>query len=273
MTARDRFHIASITKPMVAAVAMELVAADRLRLSDTVERWLPGLVPGHGRVTVEQLLSMRSGMPEYANHIDVSQHYEPQQLVRIALKKGQPSEPGTSLYINTNYVLLGLILEQATNQSMRQLLQQRVFDPAGMTDTSFVPTAAGEVEIRGYDGTTDVTAPDLSAAWTAGGVVSSARDVDAFWTALMDGEVGSAAMLGDMTTMRGQLANLPGSYGLGLGADPVTCGEIVGHGGGIEGFAIEMWGLRGQDRSVVVLVNDQNAGDLAGQYVSAVLCT
>src|SRR4051812_34729233 len=118
MAPGGRFQIGSVTKPMVATVVMQLVESGRLRLSDTVDRWLPGLVPGGRRISIEQLLSHRSGLPEYYAYVDTHRSYEPRQLVRIAMTRGKRSPIGSYMYANTNYIVLGLIIEKVTGQPL-----------------------------------------------------------------------------------------------------------------------------------------------------------
>ena len=104
----DRFRIASVTKPMVATLALQEVARGRWSLSTTVGSVLPGLLPGHDRITVEQLLSHRSGLPEYLTPI-IAGATSPQQaidlvsvprtdheLISYALAQPWAFEPGTA---------------------------------------------------------------------------------------------------------------------------------------------------------------------------------
>jgi D-alanyl-D-alanine carboxypeptidase len=258
---------------MVATVVMQLVESGRLRLSDTVDRWLPGLVPGGGRISIDQLLSHRSGLPEYYAYVDTHRSYEPRQLVRIAMTRGKRSPIGSYMYANTNYIVLGLIIEKVTGQPLGRELQRRVFHPAGMGSTSFAPHLGGRPDIRGYTRTTDVTIADLSSAWAAGGVVSSARDLDAFLTALLHGELVAPRTVSDMTTPRGTASNAGDpSYGLGLASPPARCGTWLGHGGRIRGYTTDMWALEGAARSVVVMINDEAGTDAAPDIAEAALC-
>jgi D-alanyl-D-alanine carboxypeptidase len=273
MRPHDRFVVGSVTKPMVATLVLQLVESGRVRLSDTVERWLPGLVPGGGRITLEQLLSHRSGLPDYFDHVNIGQAYEPEQLVKVALAEGERTAPGTGAYSNTNFVLLGLIVEKATGRPLAQQLEHRVFGPAGMRDASLAPAGGGDPEIRGYTKTTDVTPTDRSGAWAAGGVVASARDLDSFVTSLVQGDLLSRSTVRDMTTSRGRLTDLDIDYGLGVQAGTVSCGDAVGHFGVVRGFATAMWALDGGNRSVVVMVNDAAGQGVVGELIEPALCS
>lgn len=118
----DRFRVASVTKSMVATLALQEVARGRWSLSTTVGSVLPGLLPDHDEVTVEQLLSHRSGLPEYLTPITagaaspqeaidlVSVPRTDLELVRDALAQPWAFEPGTAFgYSNTNYVVVGMM--------------------------------------------------------------------------------------------------------------------------------------------------------------------
>jgi D-alanyl-D-alanine carboxypeptidase len=139
-SADDWFRIGSVTKTYVSAVLVQLLREGAFARTDTVEQWLPGLVPGGEELSVELLLRMRSGLPDYAwgilgNPPDVSKvsgYQRPEQLVAVAM--AQPDRhhpPGESFrYCNTDYVLLGLIAEKATGTRVDALIWQRILDCA-----------------------------------------------------------------------------------------------------------------------------------------------
>ena len=148
LDAHDRFRVGSITKTFVAVVVLQLVSEHRLALADSVERWLPGLVPDGGRITVRQLLAHRSGLADYADNPDfvrrtVAQprrRWKPRELVAVALAEGRVARPGGRYaYASTNYVLLGMVVERATGKSLGRQLRRRIFAPLGLKDTSFAP--------------------------------------------------------------------------------------------------------------------------------------
>ena len=148
----DRFRIASHTKTYVATVVLQLVSEGKLRLDDTVEQWLPGLVPNGDEITIRQLLNMTSGLFDYeqdprvfAPYIngDLGYHWSPLELVQIAVSHEPLFEPGaTQSYSNTGYILAGLIIEAATGNTLRGELSHRIFRPLDLRATSF-PTSPG----------------------------------------------------------------------------------------------------------------------------------
>ena len=180
----------------------------------------------------------------------------------------------TSSYSNTNYLLLGLLLERATGQDLATVLQERVFAPLDMSDTSLLPARVSERPlVRGYDGQRDVTLDRLaSCCWGAGGVVSSARDLDAFIEAFFAGRLVGPGSVQEMSSSRGFLVLGGSGYGLGVGLQNTPCGLVLGHSGGLPGFATEAWTNEGGTRSAVVLVNDVSAGDVGHELLLTAIC-
>ncbi len=144
MRADQRFRVGSITKTFVAALVLQLVEDGTLRLDDTVERWLPGLVPAGRAITVRDLLSHTAGLFDYVEDDRVLRNHErrwtPRELVSIAVAHAPERSPhGQSFaYSSTNYLVLGLIVEEAGGESLDHQLRERLFAPLGLRRTSFV---------------------------------------------------------------------------------------------------------------------------------------
>jgi D-alanyl-D-alanine carboxypeptidase len=216
LSAGDRFRIGSITKTFTAALVLALADDGVLALDDPLPRWLPGLVPDADVVTVDLLLRMRSGLPDYAGAVlgdppdlrALDRYYAPEQLVGLALDTGDRHAPGERFrYCNTDYVLLGLIVERATGQRVDAQLWQRVSGPLGLVDTTLPtsdpylrgPHASGHVRETADSPYREFTTFSPSEAWTAGGMVSTATDLVAFLDGLFGGRLLSDAALARMT--------------------------------------------------------------------------
>ena len=156
MRGDERFRIGSITKTFVATLVLLLVEDGALRLDDTVERWLPGLVPAGREMTVRDLLSHTSGLFDYVEDDRVLRDHErrwtPRELVSIAVAHPpERSPPGRSFaYSSTNYIVLGLIAEEAGGASLSQQLRRRLFTPLGLRHTSFNPGAIRGLHVHGH---------------------------------------------------------------------------------------------------------------------------
>ncbi|WP_260867907.1 serine hydrolase [Streptomyces sp. SAJ15] len=259
----DRFRVASITKTFVATVLLQMEAEGRLRLDDTVERWLPGVVRGHGhdgrKITVRQLLNHTSGVYDYTNDDDYLKKYvyapgflkhrydtrTPQEAVDVAMAHQPDFAPGTRYqYSNTNYVLAGLILEAAGGDSYEDEIRGRVIEPLGLRgtslpgDTSFMPRPSS----RAYSTLSpdpeatkiyDVTAQNGSQSWGDGDIISTTGDLSRFLSALLRGELLPAKQLKAMTTTVPHPEVPTAGYGLGLAKYQTSCGTTVwGHDGG-----------------------------------------
>jgi len=280
LDAHDRFRVGSITKTFVAVVVLQLVGEHRLALGDTVERWVPGLVPDGGRITLRELLAHTSGLADYADDADfvrrtVAQprrRWTPRELVDVALAAGPVAQPGERFaYASTNYVLLGMVVERATGTSLGRELRRRIFTRLGLEDTSFAPNLGNSRRYaHGYapsehDGIVaslatarDRSTVNTSWAWAAGSIVSTASDLSRFLGALLQGRLLPPQLLQLMPPA-------PGSrYGLGLAAFRTPCGTAIGHTGALLGTVSAAWSSRDGRRRVVAMSNSFPISPSAG---------
>ena len=276
LRAADRLRIGSVTKSFVAAVALQLVGEGRLALGDTLGRRLPGVLPYGEDITLRQLLNHTSGVPDdvVTPLMDVFggaplRIWSPEQLVEHV--RGDPPRfaPGTGwAYSNTDYVLVGMMIEEVTGHSLERELDDRIVRPLGLRHTSFPVRAAslGRGASHGYsldlgpgghpvEGTLrDVSTYSPSFAWASGNGVSTIGDVARFYRALLDGELLAPALLRE--ALRPVATGRPGrSYGLGLNMRDSPYGTLVGHDGDVPGFSIVALASRDGRRQAVVAVN------------------
>lgn len=248
----DRFRAGSITKTLIATVVLQLADERRLGLDDTVEEHLPGLVRGRGndgrKITLRQLLTHTSGLFDFAADQRVARRLSrpptgapltPRQLVRTAVAHRPRFAPGTAWhYSNTNYVLLGLVVQRVTGRPYAAETERRVLRPLGLRGTSFpgargtLPTPHGRAYTPGTGTPRDVTALDPSAAGAAGEAISTLDDLARFFGALLRGGLLPPAAL---RRMRDTTAS-DGRYGMGLFPIQLSCGVTLwGHNGQING--------------------------------------
>ncbi len=154
MRADNHFKIASLTKTYTATLVLQLVQEGSLRVGDNVERWLPSVVPNGRNITVHMLLNHTSGLadfdsdPRYLKPYlsgNLGYYWSPRQLVKLAMAHKPLFPPGKTTheaYSNTDYVLLGLIIEKITGRSLGAEMQRRIFTPLHLNETSF-PTKPG----------------------------------------------------------------------------------------------------------------------------------
>lgn len=248
----DLFRGASNTKPMVSVVALQEVEAGRWTLQTTVAEVLPGLLPqAYGKVTLGQLLSHTSGMPDFAVPYateagdfagilrTISQPRSNRELVAKALREKWQFAPGTKFaYSNTNYVVVGMMLEKVTGQPLARTLEKRVFGPVGMTHTFYATTPAWPARHLTDYAIADKPYPlntfQPSFFGPAGAVTTTAADLNAFYRALVTGKLLKPATV--LTMAKPPVAG--STYGLGLMAVGDPCagpdgkpGVALGHTG------------------------------------------
>ncbi|MBY8845302.1 serine hydrolase [Streptomyces sp. SP2-10] len=287
----DRFRVGSITKTLSAVVLLQLVNEQRLALDEPVNRYLPGLLPDD-RITVRQVLSHRSGLYDYTNDMfaDSVAGFEAvrkkvftyRQLVALSLRKPPTNAPGAAYsYSNTNFVVAGLLIEKLTGQPVQTAYRNRIIEPLGLDDTFYVhpDTAIPGRYARGYltpdtagAPLVDATTQTVSWAQSAGAVISSARDLDVFYSALLGGKLLPAARLAEME--RFTKVDATTAYGLGLRRRDLSCGvSVYGHTGAVQGYYSYAFTTKDGGRSVTAVANTSNNGKvlsaLAGTLESA----
>ncbi len=232
-----RYRIGSITKTFTAAMVMQLVDEGALALDDRIARWFPGL-PNAEAITIEHLLRHRSGLFDLTDAADYEAWHERPLDRATALRRladGEPRfEPGEhSVYTNSNYVLLGYVVEDLDGRAYAESLQARVLDRLQTARTGVDdPRTDRAASMRwGPDGWAATTVTHPSVPGGAGAMVSTPAELCRFLDALFDGELVSSTSLGVMTTASDD--------DLGAGLVRFRYGERVawGHTGGIDGFA------------------------------------
>ena len=281
------FQIGSNTKMMTATVLMQLVEEGLLALDDPLSEHLPDIaeaLPFGEGMTLRQLANHTSGVFSYTDNAPngapgimegaltdqalLGKTYTPAELIRFVIDNGAPNfEPGAEArwsYSNTGYILIGMILEQATGMPLEELYRDRIFTPLGMSDSFLwngAPRAEFDLPSSYYEPPFDIdtTTWNMSQAWAAGGVISTSSDMDLFVRGLFGGQ-----LFDDPATLPRMLDGVPtdGSflqYGIGVGE---KIGGSWGHGGQTLGFESDVGMIREMDISMIVWAN--SARNLAG---------
>ncbi|MCC8928996.1 serine hydrolase [Rhodococcus sp. I2R] len=281
-TSSDLTRIGSLTKTMTATVLLQLVEEGTLSLDETIGTYVPG-VPNGDNATLLQLADMTSGIPSYtASDAVVSKYFAdpeyawpPQELVDAVKPLPADFAPGEGwAYSNTNYVLLGMVIEQVLDQPIDAVFEERLFEPLGMSDTSF-PGGSTEIGDPHLDGSTDQNQPpgqsvdstnwNPSFAFTAGAVISTLDDLTKWAHALFTGEgVLDAAtqqlrrdsIIHDIPPMTATVG-----YGIGIG----DRNGWWGHDGDIPGYNSNLSHNYDLDTTVIVLTNSDNTFEVDGK--------
>lgn len=238
--------VGSATKTFVAAIVLELAHEGRLKLDDRVRAHLPDL-PIPGGVTVRQLLSHTSGLADLFGPLqakltaDPAHVYTPAEVLAAAGPAWFGAGAGFA-YSNTNYVILGLLVEKVTGTPMSEVLAQRIFEPLGLA-------SAGLGDGIGADGRPILQPAWATSFWTSGAITATARDLARWGAELYGGRVLDPSSLAAMTTFT------PDDYGLGsqrLHLDGVVA---YGHSGLLSTYTSLLVYFPRQQVTVAILAN------------------
>ncbi|MCF0069467.1 beta-lactamase family protein [Dyadobacter sp. CY261] len=236
-TPATRYRIGSITKTFTATMIMQLAEEKKLSLNTHLDKYFPA-IPNASQITIEMMLRHRSGIH---NFTDDDTYWKSmtkpmtraEMLANFAKNKPDFAPDAEARYSNTNYVLLGYILEDITRKSYEKNLQQRILSRIGLKDTRFggkIDPAQGDAlsytASKGWEKSTET---DLSQPGAAGAIVSTPADVTTFIQALFDGKFVSKESLHEMTKM-------VDVFGIGLVNMPFYQKKGYGHTGGLDGF-------------------------------------
>jgi D-alanyl-D-alanine carboxypeptidase len=275
----DRFRAGSIPKTFLAAVTLQHVEAGTLALEQTLPTLLPedvtSRIANADRITLKMLLNHSSGIPDWVSEevhrqvaADPAKIWTVQEAIDLASRQPPLFPPGGGWsYSNTNYTLVGLVLERAGGKSWRAQVRERILDRLALRNTSLPEpgdrSMTGEFA-HGYnvlDGETlDLSEVDPSMAGAPGGhaMITTAQDLGRFLEALLAGELFTqASTLAAMTTMidAPHESKLPHRYGLGLEEFIIDGTTVIGHHGGTAGYATMMYRIPARDATLVTSLN------------------
>ncbi|MFF7079464.1 serine hydrolase domain-containing protein [Streptomyces lavendulae] len=275
-----RFRIGSVTKTFSSVVLLQLVAEKKIELDQPVNHYLPGLLPDD-RITVRHLMTHRSGLSDYTNAMfnNTVPGFEAvrnkvfgyQELVQLSLNEPRTGEPGAAYsYSNTNFVVVGMLIEKATGNPVVKEYDRRIIKPLKLRNTSYVhpDTKIKGLHANGYLHPDEAGAPlvdsteqTVSWAQSAGAMISSAADLNTFTSALVTGRLLPPQLLDQMLTMTPTDATNTRFYGLGLRRYDLSCGtSVYGHTGTVQGFYTYAFSTRDGKRSLAAMANTSNRG-------------
>lgn len=265
-TIQSRYRLASLGKVFTSLLILQLAEEKKLALSDPLIKYIPEYkVAGAEKITLQQILSHTSGIPNYHavpdfDEVEAKLSRKLEEFVQLFLDKPLLFDPGTDQqYSNLAYSVLALVAERVSRVSFNQLLHTRIFEKAGMTDTytederRVMPhTARGYV--NSYSEYLTSTYRDPSSVIGSGNVTSTAMDLFHFDRALRAGKLLSPEF------QKQWYRPVKGDYALGWmvmrypvpGSDSVS---VTYHDGGNSGFSTVMYRFLENDRCLIVLAN------------------
>ena len=276
------FGIGSVTKTFIAALCLQLADEGALNLDDSLHEWLPDYRNIDNSITIRQLLYNTSGIYNLTDNNDLwsavfsdpVEFWTPEELLST-FQKEPYSTPGAGwFYSNTNYILLGKIINEATGSSVSAELRSRFFEPLGLNSTFLdveddLPSniAHGWFDLSGDGSIDDISLLPRtginSVLWTAGAIFSTAEDLANWSSALFRGNVLSQSSLDQMLT---PCCIAPGTMDVGCGMGVFLFGpsnnagvELIGYTGRTFGYLTSMFYLPDYCISVVVIINNDDS--------------
>jgi len=294
MAADAVFNLASVTKQLTAAAVLLMVQDGKLRLEDRLEQYIPGL-PQADRVTIYQLLVQTTGLPDYAD--DPAEATTgaiartPDEMVDwiAQLEPAFAFEPGSAWrYSNSNYVLLGKVVEHVSGKPLQTVFAKRLFEPAGMTNTAFDdPTQVVPGRTQGYRRAKQAPGGFANARWlsptvpgAAGGLRTTLADLSRWSQALHSGRILRKDLLRTMTSA-GRLDDgrttklgmpeawqkgLDADYGMGVFINQTPAGRRIWHAGDMPGFSTWL-AYYPRSRTTIALAINSESADLHSEVI------
>ena len=272
-----KFRLGSVTKQFTSALVLMMQQDGRLKIEDPVSKYMQNAPKAWEKITIANLLGHTSGIPNFTNFKEfrvwsASPHTLQEELVFFG-DKPLDFEPGSKFeYSNSNYEVLGAILEKVSGKGYGDLLRERIFEPLGMNDSGLdsddlILARRAEGYMPGPKRLMVARSESMSVPFSAGSIYSTTGDLLKWEQGLFGGKLLSADSLKAMT------APGKGNYGLGLMIRNEDGLKIVEHGGGIEGFNSNLMYAPDKAICVVVLsnVNGMAPAQMGGQLLDVAL--
>lgn len=273
MSTDMHMRIGSTSKSFVVTAILMLADRGKLSLDDTIDRYVKG-APNGDKITLRHLAAMRSGLFNYAEETNPKmpeepfRQWTPSELVEVAFRHPPLFPAGSAFdYSNTNTVLLGLVVEAVSGQSLKSFIEENILKPAGMAQTVFpVGAEIPSPHSHGYlalpsGKVVDATDWNPSWGWAAGNMISTLEDLRVWSRVFANGQLISPAM----KVERDRFLSAPGEgegalYGLGIEYQ----NGWMGHNGNTLSYMTYPYYLPAEGITMVVLLN--TGANIAGSW-------
>ncbi len=276
------FNIGSVTKTFIGALTLQLVEEGHFSLNDSIYHWIPPHPNIDSTVTIRQLLNHTSGINDFLNtdttwavavFADPDSLWPPQDVLDTFVGSPDYVKGSQWGYSNTNYIILGMIIEQTTGLPAAEALKVRAYDSAGLSSMFLAPDdsittsrAHNWQDITGtgvfadyYDFPVEAL---YSIPWTAGTIFGTAEELVYWSDALFRGNIVSQNLFSQMVSPQ-----WPSTfYGLGITVAPVFGRTVWGHGGSYIGYRTAMF-YSNQDKISIAVIVNQNPADVDFAYL------
>lgn len=258
------FRIGSITKQFTAISILQLVEQGKIHLQDSIQKYIVDYPYKGYKITIENLLTQTSGIKDYmaiSNPADERTNYTPKQGVDYFKNEPLEFKPGSQFkYSNSNYYLLGSILEVVTGETYADYLQENVLDKAGLNNTYYIDTSKNITNIpQGYsrfDGKLEkATLQNVTTIYAAGGIMSSVEDLFKWHQALYSNKLINHELLSKAFTPYGFADSTYSEYGYGWFIKNLDDSKTIEHAGSTDGFQSDEIYFPNGDVFIVTLFN------------------
>lgn len=279
------FQIGSMTKQFTSAAVLQLIEQGKVSLDDPIQKYAPYFPEKNYPVTIHHLLSQTSGIPEFFD-IDeeemylLSQEHTPEQLISYYKNKPLEFEPGTKFqYSNSNYPLLGVVIEKVSGMSLKKYFRLNLFEPLGMRSTSLwykdeMKKKRIAKGYRSYQGKL-ISSPNIvgSVPYAAGAIVSTVDDLLIWNRELKNRSLLTAALVESLTTEKQTNSGTGTGYSYGFFIKNVLGQNTLQHGGNLYGFTTYGLYIPTEDLFVCILANKslERTEEVANYLASVVL--
>jgi len=285
ITSSTLFIIGSVTKTFTSALVLKLAEEGLLSLDDSLYKWIPSFANIDSIITIRHLLNHTSGVYDYSTHpdfwsfvgSDLNKKWTPEEILNSFVNAPYFSPGSDFHYSNTNYILLGMIIEEAAQAEVAVLLRNRIFNPLGLNKTFLAgdETISGILAHGWYDLTNNGEPDDVSSvpntafysvSWTSGAIAASVEDLNKFSQALFTGKLINQSSLDEMLKYHSPTySDFYNGYGLGIGSlGSLLVGgtNAAGHAGDAIGYCALMVYLPAHDASISIMINEVNSNCL-----------
>lgn len=265
-----QFRIASVTKTFIGSAILQLIGDNKFQLNDNMEELLPGFLDYGDKITIKMLLNHSSAIPDYATTDEFTDkwvenftyNWSKEELFDFIKNEDLLDTPGhEGYYSNSNYYLLGMLIEKYSQKTLPEYLKENIFDPIGLTNTYFPTTnelsgkyAYGYFDFNEnglFESNEAVTAQSPSAIWAAGMIVSDIHDLSLWIDELFTGTLITPQLQKVRLDMNMQLHGAPEFVKTGLAIASID--NAKGHTGAIPGFTSIVFRYKGAD--IIALSN------------------
>lgn len=281
-TPETKFRIGSITKQFTAVLVLQLIDEGKLGLYDKISDHIREYPPAQGRtINVHQLLTHGSGIPNYTTlprfmSGAVREPHTPEELMAMFDNLDLEFEPGTDFrYSNSNYVVLGVMIERITGKPLADVLEERISEPYGLDNTGYddgielLDNAASGYEVRVMD-YARARYIDMSTPYASGAMYSTAEDLFEWDQVLYGDKLFKQPMYKDLMFTP---YNEDYGYGWSISNQQIGATErrtkVVQHGGGLFGFSSTFWRMVDDKNTIILLDNTASSprviSEIAGQ--------